>query len=159
MQDIRELAERTLTTKEYAAWHLYQHRQSYRTIARHLGISLASVRERIKRADEKMERAQNAEANGIQATSRPRSARTRQERYADILKRMLADRDGEVCYLCRTEVSIEDLVIEHIIPRAAGGTDDPANIGLACFPCNTRKSDSFVSMLATSGEPVYHRIV
>ena len=31
------------------------------------------------------------------------------------------------------------LTIEHIVPRAAGGTDDPANLCLACRPCNQRR--------------------
>lgn len=30
--------------------------------------------------------------------------------------------------------------VDHVIPRSAGGTDDPANLVLACGYCNSRKS-------------------
>lgn len=33
------------------------------------------------------------------------------------------------------------LEIEHILPRARGGTDDEANLWLACHLCNQHKSD------------------
>jgi 5-methylcytosine-specific restriction protein A len=35
--------------------------------------------------------------------------------------------------------STEKLSIDHIVPRAAGGTDDPSNLRVLCFRCNTRR--------------------
>ncbi|MER6064840.1 HNH endonuclease [Streptomyces sp. NPDC001792] len=32
-----------------------------------------------------------------------------------------------------------DLTADHIVPKAAGGTDDPANIQVLCRGCNSRK--------------------
>jgi 5-methylcytosine-specific restriction protein A len=32
-----------------------------------------------------------------------------------------------------------DLTADHIVPKAAGGTDQPGNIQVLCRPCNSRK--------------------
>lgn len=153
----RNLAERTLTTKEYAAWNLREnHGYSYRAIAINLGVSLSSARERIKRADDKMRHAAIAAADAKAGRS-TQAARRLPDRYCAIAKALLIERDGPECYLCHTEFATEDLEIEHIIPRTAGGLDEPSNLALACSPCNLRKGSSFVSMLATSGACMYHR--
>jgi 5-methylcytosine-specific restriction endonuclease McrA len=34
------------------------------------------------------------------------------------------------------------LEIDHRIPRAKGGSDDPSNLWTLCFDCNRGKSDS-----------------
>jgi len=31
---------------------------------------------------------------------------------------------------------VTELTVEHIVPLCLGGTNDPANIALACAPCN-----------------------
>lgn len=72
------------------------------------------------------------------------------------LRDMLIDRDGLTCYLCRRQLKVDRCVIEHVIPRARGGGDDPSNLAIACVMCNTRKGDSYVSFDITSGRPVYH---
>lgn len=65
------------------------------------------------------------------------------------LKKFLADRDGEWCAYCGT--TDEFLEIEHCIPRARGGPDDPENLCLACGPCNrskgTKTADEFRAIL------------
>ncbi len=61
----------------------------------------------------------------------------------------LAERDGTLCTICGDEVDMtlrrKDSVfcasIDHRIPRALGGTDDPENLALAHFWCNAVKSD------------------
>lgn len=49
-------------------------------------------------------------------------------------------RDG---YKCRHCGSKEDLTIDHIKPRAKGGTDAYKNLQTLCRPCNRLKADSF----------------
>ena len=44
---------------------------------------------------------------------------------------------GDRCYMCGDQATCSD----HVIPRALGGLNLPANIRPACAPCNGRKSD------------------
>ncbi len=44
------------------------------------------------------------------------------------------------------------LEIEHIIPLAMGGTDEEANLSLACPICNAHKSDKIAAVDPDSGE-------
>jgi 5-methylcytosine-specific restriction endonuclease McrA len=43
------------------------------------------------------------------------------------------------CYYCKFAFVIDNLTIEHILPRCLGGTNEPNNITLACAPCNQTK--------------------
>jgi 5-methylcytosine-specific restriction endonuclease McrA len=43
------------------------------------------------------------------------------------------------------------LEIDHIIPVALGGTDDEANLWLACPICNGHKSDKITALDPESG--------
>jgi len=59
--------------------------------------------------------------------------------------------DGHVCLVgkcihCRTAIYVPvsptvaaTATLEHIVPRSHGGTDDAANLTLACAPCNAGK--------------------
>jgi hypothetical protein len=48
--------------------------------------------------------------------------------------------------------------VEHIVPTSHGGSDDEANLCLACRACNVRKSDRLVALDEVSGEevPLFH---
>src|SRR5581483_12305324 len=43
------------------------------------------------------------------------------------------------CCYCRQVFLINELTIEHLVPRTLGGTNQDSNIALACAPCNHRK--------------------
>jgi RNA-directed DNA polymerase len=61
-------------------------------------------------------------------------------RDADAVFASLALRDGGRCYLCGQGIDSEDpFEIEHRVPRAAGGSDDLDNLGLAHRSCNRGK--------------------
>lgn len=63
--------------------------------------------------------------------------------------RELAQRDGTDCGICGLPVDMDltraDTLdcpsVDHIVPRARGGTHDPANLQLAHLRCNMAKSD------------------
>jgi len=61
------------------------------------------------------------------------------ERYRtrEVLKRAVIARDGEVCRYCGTTSG--PFQLDHIHPRALGGSDDMANLAVACPTCNNRK--------------------
>lgn len=61
---------------------------------------------------------------------------------------MYAERDQWVCHICSEEVQRQErhwhkqASIDHVHPRAKGGTDYPSNLGLAHVACNSGKRDS-----------------
>lgn len=61
----------------------------------------------------------------------------------------LARRDGTDCSICGEPVDMTARLpdqmcpsVDHVIPRAKGGSNDPENLALAHFKCNRIKSDS-----------------
>ena len=62
---------------------------------------------------------------------------------ADWKKRRLLvlQRDGYTCYYCNQEANS----VDHVIPRAVGGTDDFDNLVACCSKCNSSKGDRFFS--------------
>lgn len=46
------------------------------------------------------------------------------------------ERDGFACVACGSE---ESLSIDHVLPRALGGSDDMSNLQTLCRWCNTSK--------------------
>ena len=53
----------------------------------------------------------------------------------------LAQRDGFQCMLCRRPLDyrVDEFHVDHIVPRSKDGSDDRANLQLACPACNQRK--------------------
>lgn len=51
-------------------------------------------------------------------------------------------RDGFTCQYCGAKGGDVELQVDHIHPKAAGGTDDPGNLITACFECNNGKRDT-----------------
>ena len=50
-------------------------------------------------------------------------------------------RDNMTCHYCKEHGTFETLVVDHIIPRAKGGSNDDSNLVCACVKCNTATSD------------------
>jgi len=48
------------------------------------------------------------------------------------------------CVYCGRKAPEVELELEHIIPRAKGGTDDTENLVVACKDCNSGKSDKLI---------------
>ena len=53
------------------------------------------------------------------------------------LRLRILNRDGRECYWCGMEAN----TVDHIVPVAKGGTDDPENLVAACRKCNFSKQD------------------
>lgn len=49
-------------------------------------------------------------------------------------------RDNHTCRYCGGAAPDIPLRVDHVIPVALGGADDPSNLVTACDPCNTGKS-------------------
>ena len=55
-------------------------------------------------------------------------------------KQNLFLRDLYQCQYCGTTFSLNDLTVDHVIPRSKGGTTKWENTVSACEPCNTKKA-------------------
>jgi hypothetical protein len=73
---------------------------------------------------------------------------------------VVARRAGHRCEYCRAPEAVFNfpLEVEHIIPTTRGGTDDSANLCLACRACNLRKSDRLTYRDDATGAdvPLFH---
>jgi 5-methylcytosine-specific restriction endonuclease McrA len=56
-------------------------------------------------------------------------------------RRNVAKRDHYTCQYCGAQPGVQDLTIDHVIPRAQGGTSSWTNCVAACGTCNARKAD------------------
>jgi 5-methylcytosine-specific restriction endonuclease McrA len=53
-------------------------------------------------------------------------------------------RDSFKCWYCNSdlrEVSSEGITLDHVYPKAKGGTNDSSNLITACKACNSSKQD------------------
>ena len=56
-------------------------------------------------------------------------------------RRNLFKRDKYTCQYCGTQPGPEELTVDHVVPRSAGGVSSWENCVLACVDCNRRKAD------------------
>jgi 5-methylcytosine-specific restriction endonuclease McrA len=56
-------------------------------------------------------------------------------------RRNIFKRDHYTCQYCGIQPGGEELTIDHVVPRAQGGTSTWENCVLACVACNKRKAD------------------
>lgn len=63
------------------------------------------------------------------------------------LRETIIARDMGLCQPCKRKGKLtpyrkgEGFAVDHITPKANGGTDDPANLELTCEPCHTTKTE------------------
>lgn len=77
-----------------------------------------------------------------------RRARKRDGFVAPVYRYKIHERDKWICHICGTKVHRSRKVphpkapvLDHVVPLAAGGTHEPANVATAHFLCNSLKSD------------------
>lgn len=68
------------------------------------------------------------------------------------LVRQRAGQRCEYCQLHQEDSPVATLHIEHIIPKKHGGSDDVANLALACIDCNLYKGSNLTGIDPESGE-------
>ena len=61
--------------------------------------------------------------------------------FSDARRAEVAARAGHRCEYCRlpTRGQVATFPIDHILPRSAGGTNEPSNLALTCPHCNAHK--------------------
>ena len=64
----------------------------------------------------------------------------RRPRITAALRRQVTERDKQRCAYCRSPLIVGvPMVVEHIVPLAAGGTFGVDNLCLSCYRCNECK--------------------
>jgi 5-methylcytosine-specific restriction endonuclease McrA len=58
-----------------------------------------------------------------------------------LTRQNIFERDKHTCQYCGKKFKLEDLTIEHILPRSRGGMNSWENLVCACIPCNRKKRD------------------
>ena len=73
---------------------------------------------------------------------------------SETTRRAVADRAGQRCEYCQCPggYSPGPFSIEHIAPRALGGSDEIDNLAWACMGCNGHKAVAIIANDPTSGE-------
>jgi hypothetical protein len=56
------------------------------------------------------------------------------------LRYEIIKRDNSTCRYCGAKAPEVKLTVDHVVPKALGGTDEPSNLVAACQPCNAGKS-------------------
>lgn len=51
-------------------------------------------------------------------------------------------RDGPACCYCQRPLPPEQVTLDHVVPRSAGGGNHGANLVVACRPCNVARSST-----------------
>ncbi len=71
-------------------------------------------------------------------------------------RRNVFKRDKFTCQYCGSQPGSEELTIDHVLPRAQGGTSTWTNCVLACVNCNSEKADRTPQQarMPLRGEPV-----
>jgi len=65
----------------------------------------------------------------------------RKNSFNIVSKKNLLIRDNFKCGYCETPLSMSTCTVDHVIPRAKGGTNGLDNTVAACKTCNNRKGD------------------
>ena len=69
-------------------------------------------------------------------------------------RRLVRQRAGDCCEYCHLPQSAAPLAtfhVDHIVARQHGGSDDPVNLALACYNCNSHKGPNLAGIDPESG--------
>jgi hypothetical protein len=57
-------------------------------------------------------------------------------KYKTKVLSLIVKRDGDHCFYCSNKLVENDMTVEHLIPRSAGGKNHLSNLALSCQKCN-----------------------
>ena len=57
-------------------------------------------------------------------------------------RKALIKRDRSCCMYCGLKLSSSQITIDHVLPRAQGGTTSFTNCVVSCMPCNNKKGSN-----------------
>ena len=51
-------------------------------------------------------------------------------------RREIYERDAKQCYMCRVDLQLNEIELDHLIPVSKGGDSSPNNLAVSCMFCN-----------------------
>ncbi len=51
------------------------------------------------------------------------------------------------CFYCRRIITLQEMTVEHVVPRGMGGADMDSNYEIACYQCNQEKSNELTDII------------
>lgn len=128
----RELAK----ANAYAAEHREERRERDRA---YLATHRDEIRE-VKRQYRKDHRVERKESEALRRARKAGVTVVDREGIKRIYRRA---RECKVvrCYLCNRLIPLGERHVDHIVPLSRGGEHNPGNLAIACFGCNTSKSN------------------
>ena len=67
-------------------------------------------------------------------------------------RRLIWERDKGMCYMCHSQLSLDKIELDHLMPVAFGGSSSDTNLAVACQKCNrargTRIEEAQIAKLA-----------
>jgi hypothetical protein len=58
----------------------------------------------------------------------------------------LIARDGDSCVWCSTQLPLEKITLDHVVPYSQGGSNHLGNLLLACGSCNSKRGHRSVEL-------------
>ncbi|MDE2098005.1 MAG: HNH endonuclease [Patescibacteria group bacterium] len=104
-----------------------------------LNQQVAYLRERLDKAEARADKA-DIELNRLRTAARDRQASRRRRVRLALLQSLTNKASDWECHYCGLPLTLETATIDHFIPRAQGGRDDPGNLVVACTDCNEVKN-------------------
>lgn len=56
------------------------------------------------------------------------------------VRRVVIERDESRCQMCRRDLELSEITIDHITPRSMGGSDKTINLQVLCRTCHDAKT-------------------
>ncbi|ADB17666.1 HNH endonuclease [Pirellula staleyi DSM 6068] len=80
------------------------------------------------------------------------------EREVRYNRRQIFARDGNKCQYCGKRLPVQQLSLDHVMPRSRGGESSWENVVCSCLTCNTRKGgrtpqEAHMNLMTTPREP------
>lgn len=71
------------------------------------------------------------------------------------VRKTIYDNDGGYCYLCGDKIDIDDMTIDHVVPKSGGGENNTNNARCCCFTCNQMKGSMDLDEFITKIKKIY----
>lgn len=66
--------------------------------------------------------------------------------FWQLKRRLVFKASSGRCHYCREDILINTFTVDHVVPRAIGGTNAFSNLVACCKYCNKLKADSLISV-------------